>query len=240
MRHRTVLQCDELYTRFPDGAEHTPPDDLCWGAFAAPDNGAAIDVLDKRPASKTFRWPPMRCGKAIDQCQPVQAFLEASCEIVLPTLGTQPSPLPNLLHRHAEDQNFVDQHRTVGPELVLGTLQPQDRLTLAFRDRLAPLAAIDIFARRIDSTRPALGLFPIALEGAASPILRIVDLAVRMQPTERIVADRAQRDNPFAPLKRERIVDFDRRHLGIVGQVLGAAVVPARRIVRFPAFGSRH
>jgi len=74
----------------------------------------------------------------------------------------------------------VHQRRTVGAKFALGAVEPQHRLALAFRNRLARLAAVDIFARGIDGTRSALGSFPVVLKSAAAPILRLVDLAMRV------------------------------------------------------------
>ena len=42
--------------------------------------------------------------------------------------------------------------------------------------RLSRLSAIDIFPRRIDGLRSALGLLPIVLERPSALILRLVDL----------------------------------------------------------------
>ena len=95
----------------------------------------------------------------------------------------------------------MHQCRTVGTQLALDAVQPQHRLALAFGDRFAHLSAIDIFPGRIDRTRAALGLFPIVLERTACLVLRLVDLAMRVLPAERIVADRAQRNNLLARLK---------------------------------------
>ena len=83
----------------------------------------------------------------------------------------------------------MHQRRAVGAEFALGAVQPQHRLALAFGDRLARLPAIDIFPGRIDRLRAALGLLPIVLKRPPALILRLVDLAMRVQPAERIVAD---------------------------------------------------
>ena len=90
----------------------------------------------------------------------------------------------------------MHQHGTVGAEFVLDAVEPQHRPALGFGDRLPPLAAIDIFAGGIDCARTALRFLPIVLEGTATPELRrLVDLTMRMQAAERVVADRAQRDD---------------------------------------------
>ncbi|MGY2990110.1 hypothetical protein ACVI1K_007457 [Bradyrhizobium sp. USDA 4508] len=70
--------------------------------------------------------------------------------------------------------------------------------------------------------------------------MRIVDLAVRVQPAERIVADRAKSNDLLAWLERKGIVDVDGRHLGIKRQILGTSIVRSGGIVRLPALGSRH
>ena len=89
----------------------------------------------------------------------------------------------------------MHQHGTVGAEFALDAVEPQHRPALGFGDRLPPLAAIDIFAGGIDRARTALRFLPIVLEGTATPELRLVDLTMRMQAAERVVADRAQRDD---------------------------------------------
>jgi hypothetical protein len=85
----------------------------------------------------------------------------------------------------------MHQHRAVGAKFAFDAVEPQDRPALSFGDRLAPLATIDIFAGGIDRARTALRLLPIVLEGATTPELRLVDLTMRMQPAERVVADRS-------------------------------------------------
>ena len=109
----------------------------------------------------------------------------------------------------------MHQRRAVGAQLAFGPVQPQHGLALAVGDRLAPLPAIDKLPGRIHSTRATLGFLPIGLEGPAALILRLVDLAVGVQPAERIVADRTERDDLLARLQPERIVDLDGRDLGI-------------------------
>ena len=84
---------------------------------------------------------------------------------------------------------------------MLGAVQPQHGLPLALGDRLPPLPAVDIFAAGIDRLRAALGLLPIVLKRPAALILRLVDLAMRVQPRQRIVADRAQRDDLVAGIE---------------------------------------
>jgi hypothetical protein len=93
------------------------------------------------------------------------------------------------------DQDIVHQRRTVGTELALRLVQPQYCLALALGDRLTPLPAINTFPGRIDCAGAAFGLLPIALERRPGLILRLVDLAMRMQTPERVVADRTQSDD---------------------------------------------
>ena len=82
-------------------------------------------------------------------------------------------------------------------------------LALTLGDRLAALPAIDIFPRRVDRARSALGLLPIALERSPRLILRLVDLAVGMQACERIVADRTQGNDLLARLQPQGVFDLD-------------------------------
>src|SRR5262249_14761693 len=101
------------------------------------------------------------------------------------------------------------QRRAVGAELSLGAIETQHRVALAFGNRLAPLHAIDIFARRIDSLRPPLGLLPVVLERASAAILSIVELMMRVQAAERVATDRTQRDDLVTRFERHGIVNFD-------------------------------
>ena len=101
----------------------------------------------------------------------------------------------------------MHQRRAVGAEFALGAVQPQHGLALAFGDRLPRPPAVDIFPRRIDRPRAALGLFPIVLKRPPAPILCLVELVMRVQPAQGIVAERAQRDDLFAGLERQGIVN---------------------------------
>src|SRR5204862_4512032 len=103
---------------------------------------------------------------------------ETPGEIVDPALAAQAAPLSDLLHGHSKDQDFMHQRRAVGPEFAFDAVQAQHCLALAFGDRLAPLAAVDIFPRGIHRLRAALGLLPVALECPSALILRLVDLAM--------------------------------------------------------------
>ena len=78
-----------------------------------------------------------------------------------------------------------------GTKFAFGAVQPQHRLALAFGDRFAHLPAVDIFPGRSDRTRAALGFLPIVLKGPPALVLRLVDLMMRVQAAERIVADGA-------------------------------------------------
>src|ERR1700754_3893872 len=133
-----------------------------------------------------------RRRKPIHQRQPVEAFAQAARKIVVPALATQSAPLSDLRHAHAMDQDVMHQRRSVRTKLALSAVEPKHRLALALRNRLARLSAIDIFARRVDSAGPALGSFPIVLKGPAGPILRLVQLMMRMQPRQRVVSDSGQ------------------------------------------------
>jgi hypothetical protein len=95
---------------------------------------------------------------------------------------------------------------------------------------------------RVGSTArgPRSAFSPIALEGASTLILRLVDLAVRMQPSQRIVAERAQRDDLLAGVKRQRIVDLDGRDFGVAQQIPRPPVMRLGGIVGLFAFGFRH
>src|SRR5581483_9120020 len=155
------------------------------------DDGIAV----KRNRLRHRSWKASRARllfrrEAVDQRQPVEAFLEAPCKIVVPALALQPAPLPDLLHAHAVDQDIMDDGRAIEAELALARVEPQHRLALAFRDRFPCLGAIDIFAGRIDGLRSTLCPFPVVLEGTSGLVLRFVDLAMRMQPTQGIVPDR--------------------------------------------------
>jgi len=134
----------------------------------------------------------------------------------------------------------MDQRRAVGAKFALNAVEPQYRLALAFGDRLPRPAAVDIFPRRIDRLRPALGLFPIVLECAAALELRLVDLAMRMQLPQRIVAQRPQRDDLFSGLQAQGIVDFDRRDFGVARQIRRSPVMNLCQFLSPVAFGSCH
>jgi hypothetical protein len=65
-----------------------------------------------------------------------------------------------------------------------------------------------------------------------------------MQPRQRIVADRTQRDDLVAGLQAQGIVDLDGRHFGIARKIAGPAVMclilGLRRIIGLIAFGTWH
>ncbi len=154
------------------------------------------NITTARPAQL-----PLLRGKPVDQRQPVETFAESPREIVDPALAAQSTALPDLLHRHAEDQDLMHQRRAVGAEFALDAIEPQHRLALMFGDRLPSPPAVDIFAGRVDRLRPALGLLPIVLKGPAALELRLVDMAMRMQLALGIVAQRTQRDDLFPRLQ---------------------------------------
>ena len=133
----------------------------------------------------------------------------------------------------------MDQRRSVGAELALGAIEAQHGVALAFGDRFAPLHAIDIFPGGIDRLRPALRPLPVVLERASAAILRVVDLMMRMQPSQRIAADRAQGDDLVAGLERHGIVDLDGNDFGVERQVARAAIVEFADTGRF-SLDARH
>jgi hypothetical protein len=100
--------------------------------------------------------------------------------------------LSDLLHGHAGDQDIMDQRRAVYAEFPLTGIEPQHRLALTLRNRFPRSDAVDIFARRINRLRSALRPLPVVLECTAALVLCFVDLTMRMQPPQRIIADRAQ------------------------------------------------
>jgi hypothetical protein len=78
------------------------------------------------------------------------------------------------------------------------------------------------------------------LESAATPVLRLVDLVVRMQPSQGIIAHRAQNHDLLARLQGKRIIDFDGDYLCIARQIAGASVMSFGNSVRFIPLGARH
>src|SRR5882672_3067869 len=120
--------------------------------------------------------------KPVDHRQPVVAFAESPGEIVDPALAPQGPLLCDLLHRHAENQHLMHQRGAVGAEFALGAVQPQYGLALALRDRLPAPAAVDIFPGGIDGLRAALGFLPVALKRPPALVLRLVELAMAVQP----------------------------------------------------------
>src|SRR5207302_11220430 len=99
---------------------------------------------------------------------------------------------------------------------------------------------IDVFPGRVNRAWAALGLLPIVLKRPSALVLRLVDLAVRMQPGKRIVADRTERHDLLAWFQRQRVIDLDGLDLGVAQQILRSSVMHLRRVVRLPAFGSWH
>ena len=119
----------------------------------------------------------------------------------------------------------MHQRRAVGAEFALDAVEPQHCLALPFGDRLPRLPAIDIFPRRIDRARAALGLLPIVLKRPPALILRFVDLAMRMQTASGSL--RIERNatilSPGSSAKG--IIDLDCRHFRIAWQILGSTVM---------------
>src|SRR5260370_7558083 len=88
--------------------------------------------------------PPLR-RESIDQRQPIQTLPESAREIIDPALAAQTAPLPDLLHRHAQNQNLMHQCGAVGAEFALGAVQPQNALALPSRNPPPPLPPSPIF-----------------------------------------------------------------------------------------------
>src|SRR5262249_38964804 len=107
-------------------------------------------------------------------------------------------------------------------------------------DGLARARAVDIFAGRVHRLWPPLRPLPIVLIGAPTAILRLIDLMVRVQPAERIAADRADGDDLLAGIESQGIVDLDLHHLGIERHVARPPVVDTRQLVGLVASGTRH
>ena len=119
----------------------------------------------------------------------------------------------------------MDQRRSIGTQLPLGAVEPQHYPALTLGDWLAGPHAIDIFAGGIDGLRSAFGPFPIVLKRATASILGFVDLPVRMQPRQRIIADRAQGDDLVAGFQRHGIVDLNGSDFRVVRQIAGTPIV---------------
>ena len=79
---------------------------------------------------------PLLRREPVNQREPVETFPKPSYEIILPALGAQSTSLPDLLHRHALDQNVMHQRRTIGTEFELRPVQPQHCVALALGNRL--------------------------------------------------------------------------------------------------------
>src|ERR1700759_4820948 len=89
------------------------------------------------PARSERLFPFLLRRKAIDQRQPIEAFLKAPGEIILPALRMKAAPLTDLLHGHSVDQHIVHQSRSVGAELAFDAVQPQHGLALSLGDGLS-------------------------------------------------------------------------------------------------------
>jgi hypothetical protein len=59
---------------------------------------------------------------------------------------------------------------------------------------------------------------------------------MRVHPSQRIVAERAQRDDLVAGIETQGIVDLDRRDIGMAQQIARSPVVNLRGVVGFVAF----
>jgi hypothetical protein len=70
--------------------------------------------------------------------------------------------------------------------------------------------------------------------------LRLVDLAMRVQAAERIIASRTQHDNLVAWFECKGIIDFDCGYLRIVRQIPRPAVMQADRMIGLFSLGFWH
>src|ERR1700747_21781 len=163
--------------------------------------------------------------KSVDQRQPIEALFEAPRKIVVPALALQPAALPDLLHGQALDQDVMHDGRAVQAKLALAIVEPEHRFALALGDRLARLCTIDIFTRGVDGLRSTLGPLPVVLEGTAGLVLRLVDLAVRMQTTQGIIANRTQGDDLPPRPKRKEIVTLNAANSRMERQIARAPVM---------------
>ena len=93
--------------------------------------------------------------------------------------------------------------------------QSRPRTDLLLGERIDDERMIDRLPRRIDGACATLRHFPIALEGAAGEILRVIDLTMAVQARKRITAKLTRDDDGLARPGRIGIVDHDRRHLGV-------------------------
>src|ERR1700753_1467321 len=98
---------------------------LCRRAGCSTTVAAALQLYAKQSiAIFTARRLPSLRREPIDQRQPVEALAKSPREIVDPALAAQPSPLPDLLHGHAENQDLMHQRGAVGTEFTFGAVQP--------------------------------------------------------------------------------------------------------------------
>jgi hypothetical protein len=124
-----------------------------------------------------------------------------------------------LLRGHAQNQHFMNQSGTICAELMLDAVEAHHCPPLPFRDRLPHLTSVDTLTCRVHRPRAPLRLLPIALERTTAPVLRLVDLVMRVQLGQRIATGRPQRNNPVAGFKPQGIVDLDSRHLRVERQI---------------------
>ena len=83
--------------------------------------------------------------------------------------------------------------------------------------------------RGVDGLRSTLGPLPVVLEGTAGLVLRLVDLAVRMQTTQGIIANRPQGDDLLARPQRKGIVNLNAGNFRIERQIARAPVMQLRQ-----------
>ena len=134
-----------------------------------------------------------------------QGIRGTPCKIVAPAFGAQSPPLTDLLHGQALNQHVMHQRRAVRAEFAFGPVQPQHGLALALGDRFAACPP-STYSRVGSTARGPRSAFSQSLWNARPRlILRLVDLAVRIQAGERIVADRTQGDDLLARLQPQRI-----------------------------------
>jgi hypothetical protein len=69
------------------------------------------------------------------------------------------------------------------------------------------------------------------LECPTALVLSLVDLAMRMQSSERVVADRSHRNDLLARLKGQRIIDLHGGHFSVQRQIPSPPIMYFRQSV---------
>ena len=108
---------------------------------------------------------------------------------------------------------------------MLDSVEPHDGAPLSFRKRLSRLAAIHAFAHQIDRARTAFRLLPIVLKRPAAPVLRFIDLMMRVQFCQGIATRGSQRNDLVAGLQSQGIVDLNRGDFRVQWKILRASVM---------------